>query len=132
MSERDDPPQGDPTGGETLDWIALSGRKAKGRRPDYFDDPALDRLYSVVFALAAEVSALRERQDTLERLLERSGTLDRAEIDTFAPDRAAGEERALATRAYVARIMRGFQQAMEAMEADEPPIMHWVDKFAED
>lgn len=117
---------------EDIDWVALSGRKAKGKRPDYFDDPALDRLYSVVFALAAEVSALRERQDTVERLLERAGTISRADIENYIPDREAGEERGLATRAYLSRIMRGFQQQVEAMEQDEPPIMEWVEKLAKE
>ena len=117
---------------DEFDWVALSGRKAKGKRPEYFKDPALDRLYSVVFALAAEVSALRERHDTLERLLDAKGVLSRAEIESFEPDREAGEQRALETRAYVARIMRGFQQQVEAMEADEPPVMDWVEKFSKE
>ena len=115
-----------------LDWVALSGRRAKGKRPDYFDDPALDRLYSVVFALAAEVSALRERQDTIERLLDDKGSVKRQDIENYTPDREAGRERALATNAYVARIMRGFQQEMEAMEANDPPVQHWVDKLAKE
>ncbi|QYU70546.1 hypothetical protein J4558_10690 [Leptolyngbya sp. 15MV] len=114
---------------DEIDWIAASGRRAKGRRPDYFDDPALDRLYSMVLAMAAEVSALRERLDTVERLLDAQGTLRSEDIESYEPDREAGEERALATRAYVARIMRGFQQEVEAMEADDPPIQHWVDKL---
>ncbi|MCX9146408.1 hypothetical protein [Erythrobacter sp. WG] len=113
-----------------LDWVELSGRRAKGRRPDYFDNPALDRLYSTVFALAAEVSALRERQDTIERLLDAKGTLSRADIEAYEPDRAAGEERGLATRAYVARIMRGFQQEVEALEASDPPIMDVVERLS--
>ncbi len=115
-----------------FDWVAASGRRAKGKRPDYFDDPAVDRLYSVVMALAAEVSALRERQDTVERLLDAKGTISRADIEAYAPDRAAGEERGLATRAFVARIMRGFQQEMEAMEAGDPPVMHWVETLAKE
>ncbi|RJY10020.1 hypothetical protein [Aurantiacibacter aquimixticola] len=113
-----------------FDWIAASGKRAKGKRPEFFDAEAVDRLYSVVFALAAEVSALRERQDTIERLLDKNGTLNREDIEAYEPDREAGEERALATRAYVARIMRGFQQAIEAMEADDPPIMEWVEKLS--
>ncbi|WP_086617638.1 hypothetical protein [Erythrobacter tepidarius] len=116
--------------GEGLDWVALSGRRAKGKRPDFFDDPALDRLYSTVFALAAEVSALRERQDTIERLLEAKGTLSRDDIENYVPDRAAGAERGLATQAYIARIMRGFQQEVEAMEAHDPPIMDIVEKLS--
>lgn len=117
---------------EDFDWVAASGKRAKGKRPEFFDDQALDRLYSVVFALAAEVSALRERQDTYERLLDAKGMLSREDIETYEPDRAAAEERGLATRAYVSRIMRGFQQAIEAMEADDPPIMEWVDKFSKE
>ena len=115
---------------EQLDWIALSGRRAKGKRPEFFDEPALDRLYSVVFALAAEVSALRERQDTIERLLDARGTLRREDIEAYEPDRAAGDERGLATRAYIARIMRGFQQEVEAMAADDPPIMDVVEQLS--
>ena len=114
---------------EDLDWIALSGKRAKGKRPEYFDEPALDRLYSVVFAMAAEVSALRERQDTVERLLDAKGTISREDIETYVPDRAAGEERGLATRAYISRIMRGFQQEVEAMEAQDPPIMDIVERL---
>lgn len=115
---------------EQLDWVALSGRRAKGKRPEFFDEPALDRLYSVVFALAAEVSALRERQDTVERLLDARGTLRREDIEAYEPDRAAGAERGLATRAYIARIMRGFQQEVEAMAADDPPIMDVVEQLS--
>ncbi len=107
---------------EELDWVALSGKRAKGKRPDYFEDPALDRLYSTVFALVAEVSALRDRQDTVERLLDVNGTVSREDIESYAPTREAGEERGLATRAYVARVMRGFQQAAEAIESDDQPI----------
>lgn len=114
---------------EDFDWVAASGRRAKGKRPEYFEDPALDRLYSTVFALAAEVSALRERQDTIERLLDAKGALSREDIEAYEPDREAGEERGLATRAYVARIMRGFQQHAESMEADEPPIMDVVERL---
>lgn len=114
---------------DDFDWVAASGRRAKGKRPEYFDDPALDRLYSVVFALAAEVSALRERQDTVERLLEKNGSLTREDIESFMPTREEGDERALATKAYVSRIMRGFQQQVEAMEADDPPIMEIVERL---
>lgn len=115
---------------EDFDWVALSGRRAKGKRPEFFEDPALDRLYSTVFALAAEVSALRDRQDTLERLLDAKGVVRREDIEAYEPDRLAGEERGLATRAYVARIMRGFQQEVEAMEASDPPIMDVVERLS--
>ncbi|MEL7518291.1 MAG: hypothetical protein AAFN48_04990 [Pseudomonadota bacterium] len=114
---------------EEFDWIALSGKRAKGKRPEYFDEPAVDRLYSVVFAIAAELSALRERQDTVERLLDANGTISREDIKSYKPDRQASEERGLATRACISRIMRGFQQEVESMEAQDPPIMDIVERL---
>jgi hypothetical protein len=107
---------------DPIDWIALAGRRAKGKRPDYFDDPAVDRLLSIVMALVGEVSVQRQRADTLERLLETKNVLTREEIERFVPDRAAAEERGVATKAYIARVMRGVQQAMEAMAADDKPV----------
>lgn len=113
-----------------LDWIARAGKRAKGKRPEYFDDPAIDRLLSLATALASEVSVLRERLDTVERLLEAGGSLERRAIEEYVPDTAAGYERGLATKAYIARIMRGYQQEVEALEAADPPVQDWVEKLA--
>jgi hypothetical protein len=108
---------------DEIDWIARAGIKAKGKRPAYFEDPATDRMLSIVMALVGEVSVLRERLDTVERLLEANGSLSRADIENYAPDRAAGKERNLLIKAYIARIMRGVQQDMEALaELDEPTV----------
>ena len=107
---------------EELDWIALAGKRAKGRRPDYFDDFATDRLMSIVMALVAEVSVLRQRQDTVERLLDARGVIGRDDIERYEPDRETAYARGVETKAYIARVMRGVQQAMEAMAADDPPV----------
>lgn len=107
---------------EEVDWIALSVKRAKGKRPDYFDDPAIDRLLSITMALVGEVSVLRQRLDTAERLLEARGVLARAEIEGYAPDAQAGYERGVETKAFIARVMRGVSQAVEAMAADDRPV----------
>ena len=107
---------------QELDWIGLSGKRAKGKRPEYFDDPAIERTLSIVMALVAEVSVVRQRLDTIERLLDAKGTISRADIEAFVPDREAGHERGVMTAAYIARVMRGVQQAMEAMAADDRPV----------
>lgn len=107
---------------EGVDWIALAGKKAKGKRPQYFDDPAIDRLLSIVMALAGEVAVNRERLDTVERLLETKGAITRADIASYKPDRDAGYERGLQHREFIARILRGVQQDMEALQAIEPPV----------
>lgn len=108
---------------EGIDWIARSGIKPKGKRPAYFEDPANDRTLSIVMALAGEVSVMRERMDTIERLLDAKGTISRADIETYEPDKAAARERGLITKDYIARIMRGVQQDMEALsELAEPSV----------
>jgi hypothetical protein len=105
-----------------LDWIARAGAKAKGKRPQYFDDPALDRMLSILMAVVGEVSVLKERLDTVERLLDAKGTISRADIEAYEPDREAAYERGLATQEFIARVMRGVQQDMEAMAGNEPPV----------
>ncbi len=113
-----------------IDWIARSGARAKGGRPAFFDEAGLDRLYSVTLSLVAELAATRERLDTVERLLEHAGSVSRDAIETYAPDRDAGQERGVAMRAYIARVMRGFQQEVEAMENPDPPVTDWVEKLS--
>jgi hypothetical protein len=43
---------------DEIDWIARAGAKAKGKRPHYFEDPAIDRVLSITMALAGEVSVM--------------------------------------------------------------------------
>lgn len=107
---------------EPLDWMLRANAKARGKRPQYFDDPAQDRMLSILMALVGEVSVLRERLDTVERLLDASGSIRRADIDTYTPDGEAGFERGAATREFIARIMRGVQQELEGMKESEPPV----------
>lgn len=101
---------------DDIDWVARAGIKAKGKRPAYFEDPAIDRVLSITMALAGEVSVMRERMDTIERLLDANGTISRADIEAYEPDRDAGRERGLLTRDFIQRVMRGVQQDMEALE----------------
>lgn len=104
---------------DNIDWIARAGARAKGKRPDFLGDPHAEHMLSILLAVAGEVSVLKQRLDTVERLLEAKGTISRADIESFVPDRDAAYERAVVNKEYVARIMRGVQQSMEAMRANE-------------
>ena len=84
-------------------------RRPKGRRPQLFDDPAIDPLHAAVVALATELSVAFDRIDTLERLLEQRAGVSRSEIDAYRPDEAATAARA-ARRADIAdRLLRPFR-----------------------
>jgi hypothetical protein len=106
-----------------LDWIPLTGAKPLGKRPYFLDDPAVERVLAVTMAVAQEVAVLRERLDTIERLLEKgNGNFSRADIDAYAPDPAAATERAEWSRMYIARVLRIVQQELEALNTPENNI----------
>jgi hypothetical protein len=114
----------------SIDYITQAGTKAKGKRPAYFDDPAVDRLLSITLAVAGELAVARERIDTLERLLEAKGVVSQSEVEGFEPTRDQAYQRGLMHREYTARIMRGVQQDMEALAEMPPPIEDVVDDLS--
>ncbi len=107
---------------EPVDWMTRANARAKGKRPDFLGDPDKEKMLSMLMAVIGEVSVLRERLDTVERLLDAKGTISRADIESYRPDRAAGYERGAMVREYIARVMRGPQQMMEAMQSDDKPV----------
>ena len=96
-----------------IDPLALAGKKSKGKRP-YFLDTDTERLTNIVLVLAQELSVVRERADTLERLLEASGVVTTAQIEAFTPTKQQAEERGAWTQEYLARVFRVLQQEREA------------------
>jgi pantoate kinase len=99
----------------SLDPLALAGAKSKGKRPYFLKDPDVERALAVTMAVAQELAVMRERMDTIERLLDTKGVLTRADIEGFAPTKAQAEERGAWTQEYVARILRIVQQEAEAL-----------------
>jgi hypothetical protein len=69
-------------------------RFAKGRRPQFYEDPAIDQLFAIVTALTGEISVLFDRLDTMERLLTESRVLPTQAIEAYVPDEAAATLRA--------------------------------------
>ncbi len=95
------PDENSPDGGEFFDDSAPNAP-----RPEqvFFDDPALDRMMGVVWALATEVYVLRDRLQSLEQTLSDSGAIDRAALDAEAsPEEIRGN--AADRDAFVAHLM---------------------------
>lgn len=97
----------------SIDAIKEAGRKAKGKRPYFFEDRQTEQLLNIVMAVAGEVAVMRERLDTVERLLEEKGSLTRDDIERWTPDADAARERQLWHQEYIARILRIIQQERE-------------------
>ncbi len=106
----------------TVNDILMAGDKSKGGRPYFFDDSAVERVLNISMAIATEVAVVRERMDTIERLLEAKGALHQSEIEAFIPTDAQAEERQLWHARYAARIMRIIQQEVEAIAKPENNI----------
>lgn len=98
------------------DALAEAGAKPAGKRPWFLEHDA-ERVLGITMAVAQELAVLRQRTDSLERLLAAKGVVLPAEIDGFTPDPAAATERALWTQEYLARILRIVQQVNEAAAA---------------
>ncbi len=97
------------------DLIGLANAKARGKRPVFFSDPEVERLLNMLMALVGEVSVMRERIDTIERLLETNGVLRRDDIESFIPDETSANERMLMIQQYLGRILRIIAQEREAL-----------------
>jgi hypothetical protein len=96
--------------------LLKSTAKAKGRRPYFFNEPAVDKLLAMTMAIAGELAVARERQDTVERILSEKGLLSADEIDAWRPDETAKQERAALRQEYISRVLMILQNEMEELE----------------
>lgn len=91
-------------------------KKAKGQRPEYFADPAIEKTLSITMALAGEVAVMRDRLDTIERLLEAGGPVSRSAIDAHIPGPAVREARDAWRDAFLGNVLRIIHQEREELQ----------------
>lgn len=99
-------------------------KKARGERPQYFADPAIDKTLAITLALAGEVAVLRDRIDTIERLAEAGTAPTRAAVDAYKPDATVRVERDAWRDSYLDTVLRIIHQEREELEqraADTKP-----------
>lgn len=94
-------------------------RKAKGKRPVYFEDPETDKLLAMLMAVVAELAVVRDRLDTVERLAEARGVFTRAQIEQYRPNVQAEIDRERWRREYLERVLRVVHHELEAVERGE-------------
>lgn len=69
-------------------------------------DPALARLSEMLLALLSQMTVIRERLDTVERLLEKGGVFRQNDIDAYAPDSEAETARSAIRQRQIHKVMR--------------------------
>jgi hypothetical protein len=78
----------------------------KGKASPFHDGPRNDQLLAMVMALTVEVSILRERLDTHERVSERSGGFGTKAVEVFDPDVNEQAERSSLRKRIVDKVFR--------------------------
>ena len=81
-------------------------RKAKGKRPLYFQNPEIDRLLAMVMGLVGEVCVIRDRLDTVERLAQKHDLFSQQEIEAFVPSEEVLQERACLRKTLLGEVTR--------------------------
>jgi hypothetical protein len=94
-------------------------RAPRGIKPRYFADPATDKLLQMVITLAGELSVVRDRLDLVERLAERKGLFDAAEIEALTLSEEEIATRDGARASFVARVLRVLDQDLAEISDPE-------------
>jgi hypothetical protein len=81
-------------------------RLTKGKRPYFFEDQSVDQVMTFILELMTEVMVLRDRQDTLERMLDQKGTVNREDLRRYIPDGEIEAERNTERTAFINRVLR--------------------------
>jgi len=94
--------------------------KAKGSRPTYLDDEgASDAILQVVTSLAAEVWALTERIQTLEKVLVEKDLVEDGFIETYKLSEFDEQQRLEDSAVFVGRVFRVLEEMREEIVNDE-------------
>ena len=93
-------------------------RKAKGERPHFFDDPAVDKLLAMLMGLAGEVSVMRDRIDTIERIASEKNLFSEEDIENYRASEEVLKQRAERRELFLGEITRIINAELEDMEDD--------------
>jgi hypothetical protein len=101
-------------------------RIAKGRRPAFYEDPAIDQLFAIVTALTGEISVLFDRLDSIERLLTTARVLPVHAVESYVPDGSAaavggGRPAPIERRVFAVLELYGARQAPPASRPGASP-----------
>ena len=88
-------------------------RVAKGKKPIYLDERSIDNLMAMIMTLTQEISVLRDRLDTIEKLLVSKKAITLEDIETFEPDDDLVEERRDRRQMLLKRVLLPINKELE-------------------
>jgi hypothetical protein len=91
-------------------------------RPKYLDSRGADRAVMMILALTAEVSALRDRLDTHQRLADAGKPASTEAVESYQAPDAVDADRAAARLSLIDRVTRALiDPATPRKTHDDPP-----------
>ena len=100
---------------------------AGNARPSFHTDPAIDRLIAMNLALVREVSVLKDRLTTVEKLGHAAGWLGPDAIDGYQPDLDERKQREAVREGLVTRVFAILAQEIDELDAKATPSAYWQD-----
>jgi hypothetical protein len=88
-------------------------RTVRGRRPQFHQDPAVDKLHGMIMAMATEMSVLYERLDTMERVAARKGVMLQTELENYTPDAEAAGAREAWRQKFLERLFYLYREDVD-------------------
>ncbi len=88
-------------------------RVAKGKKPIYLDERSIDNLMAMIMTLTQEISVLRDRLDTIEKLLVNKKSITLEDIETFEPDDDLIKERKDRRQMLLKRVLLPINKELE-------------------
>lgn len=70
-----------------------SNKTIKGKRPQFYETPGVDYLMHMIMVLSQELSATKDRLDTLERVANEKALFSSEDIEHYVPTQDALEHR---------------------------------------
>lgn len=96
-------------------------RDARGKRPQFYDSPALDQMMSMIMVLAGEVSVLADEIDSIKRVAAQRGIDLASEIKGLKLDEAALEERETRRQQMLERLFYLIRKEAAEAAGNETP-----------
>jgi hypothetical protein len=100
-------------------------RTIRGKRPAFHEQSAIDRLIAMNLALVSEVSVLRDRLDTLERVSCAHGWLGATTLEDYRPPLDVIKAREASREGLIERVFHVMREEIEGLERDETPEGYW-------
>jgi hypothetical protein len=91
----------------------------KGKRPAFHDNASIDRLISMVLALASETAVLRDRLATMEALGRDAGWLKDGAVDAYTPSLPERTAREAARDAMLGRLFHVLKEELDDLHPAE-------------